>query len=452
MSALPYGSASPKGWLAAGGGSVLIHGAVGLVLLLGTAPLLRPISTPDHGRNFTVTLDRLDTNTLVGFSLQNGQAGAPEATVIQGNSLVPNPTIEAAAPLDPVDETKPSVAPADPQESEAQVVETVTATPTDTLRAVVDPTVDIATTASLDPVTPVAPLSPVVEAIASPLAPTLSPVLPATSGPITPETVTVLSSANTTTPTTTQTLVVQPVAPVATAGLAAVSSAPPAAVAAPTPARVAAPAPVPNEQDLAIGTLLTRLRAADVPGCFVSLPRRDGTDGVGLELAAAREADFVSFANSVLTASDANLRQTRTLLDPRQCAALNYVQRNQDYPATRLALRLDAANIASGERLTGVLRGTAGKYVALLLVDNNGVVQDLQRFMASSGNLVRFDVPVTRDGPQRDTAQLLLAVAAQTPLTQILDRDGQLAENVFADLSGAAAGSAALAVTTFEVR
>lgn len=207
-----------------------------------------------------------------------------------------------------------------------------------------------------------------------------------------------------------------------------------------------------SQQDLAIGDLIQRIRGALAESCLVALPRRDGTDGVGLALTAAQEQAMSRFADNVLIAQDADIRQTRTLIDPRQCPALTYMRQNRDYPITRLGLSLDRAEVPSGGRLTGTLRGTAGRYVTLLLVDNNGVVQDLQRFLSFSGNFARFDVPVTRAGAPRDTSQILLALSTAGPTTTVRDRAGQLAGNVFDGLEGELGGGAAIAFTTFDVR
>ena len=234
--------------------------------------------------------------------------------------------------------------------------------------------------------------------------------------------------------------------------IAAARPAVPDASAATRPAAQRPTAPPPSAQDLALGDLIRRIRTSVADACLLALPRRDGEDGVGLAFIASTDAAMAQFSEDVLTEDDADIRQTRTLIDPRQCPALTYIRKNRDYPATRLGVRLDATEVPSGSRLTGVLRGTAGKYVLLLLIDNNGVVQDLQRFMTFSGNFARFDVPVTRVGNARDTSQLLIAIATQRPPNLIRDRAGRLAQDVFAGLDGDFADNAALAVVAFDVR
>jgi hypothetical protein len=90
--------------------------------------------------------------------------------------------------------------------------------------------------------------------------------------------------------------------------------------------------------------------------------------------------------------------------------------------------------------------------VTLLLIDDNGVVQDLQRFLSFSGNLARFDVPVTRSGLAKDTSQILLAIASPRQPDALRERAGQLAQDVFAGLGGVTGDDTALAVATFDVR
>lgn len=227
---------------------------------------------------------------------------------------------------------------------------------------------------------------------------------------------------------------------------------PAAAAVAPRPRPVAAPPPPPSAQDLAIGELLGRIRTAPAYDCLIALPRRDGPDGVGLALIAASDREISTFVDSVLTQEDADIRQTRTFVDPRQCPALAYVRQNRDYPATRLGIRLERAEVESGDRIIGRVRGTAGKYVVVLLIDSNGVVRDMQRFNTFSGNEVAFNMPVNRTAAPRDTSQLLLAIASQRPLNIFRERDKQLAQDVFRGLEGELATGTSLAVATFDVR
>ena len=434
MSFLPYGGGR-GGWLGAISVSGVIHGALAAGLLGAYGQLLVPPEPEQAPTAFLVTLERLDDASLAGTADVAGAEGEQ-----------PDPVDEAETPEGMVAET-PDRIEAETAESagteaaELAGAEALTAAPADEAPPLVEPEAVVAEAVTAVPVAADDPdLSPIVPEMAA--AERLSPVAPVAQGAqaLTPDapTVQTVTALNTV-----------PEPP------------PPSAGGAPQPA---AARPPPSAQDLAIGALVERIRdatrtslrelniGAEAPSCLVALPRRDGAEGVGLAMIAADEGLMETFAQSALTAEDAAVRQTRTLIDPRQCPALSFVRNNRDYPATGIGLRLDTPEVASGGRLTGVLRGVAGRYVTLLLIDDNGVVQDLQRFLAFSGNLTRFDVPVTRAGPSRDTSQLLVAIATRQPPDAIRARIGRLAQEVFLDLGGELATGAALGVATFDVR
>ncbi|MCX7561647.1 serine/threonine protein kinase [Sulfitobacter sp. F26204] len=461
MNFLPYNGTGLSGWLAATSGAIVLHGvAIGLGFggLQNVLALAAP--APETRPEYTITIAPLDSDTIAGLLKQEGEAGADD-----GNGIDPatpetmeDVEREQLAALEPEESALPE--PVVPEAIEPEAIEP-------------EPELEAQEPAALEPETPDA-LDPVVATAPEAAPETIEPVSPVALdtpdlGPLIPETVTALPSSQ----------ALSPVAPVGTAGLitapvpsasetvprvpleaetirpaaatgtvvAAVGRRPNVAPAAPSAA-----APAPSAQDLAIGELLRRIQTAVTDPCLLALPRRDGADGVGLALIASSDAAMARFSETVLTEADQDIRQTRALVDERQCAALNYVRLNKDYPATQLGLRLDSVEVLSGSNLTGVLRGTAGRYVTLLLIDNNGVVQDLQRFMSFSGNFARFDIPVTRVGNARDTKQVILAIATRRPSTVIRDRSGRLAQDVFAGLGGEVATQAAIAITTFDVR
>ncbi|MCU0911514.1 MAG: serine/threonine protein kinase [Rhodobacteraceae bacterium] len=432
MSFLPYGGGR-GGWLGAISVSGVLHGALAAGLLGVYGPFLVPPEPDASPTAFLVTLEQLDDASLAGTT----DAAAAEGEEADPGDAPETPDDLVAETPDGIEaETAESATAETPEPAEA---EALTAAPAEEALPLVEPEAVAGETVTAVPVANDDPdLSPIVpEAVAAPQS--LAPVAPE-SGVLTPD---------------------APVAQTVLALNAVPEPQPPSAGGTPQPA---AARPPPSAQDQAIGALVERIRAAtrtglselgggvEIPPCQVALPRRDGAEGVGLAMISADEALMEDFAQRALTAEDAAIRQTRTLIDPRQCPVLDYVRLNRDYPATGIGLRVDTPVVESGGRLTGVLRGVAGRHVTLLLIDDNGVVQDLQRFLAFSGNLTRFDVPVTRAGPSRDTSQLLLAIATRQPPDSIRARIGRLAEEVFADLGGEPYANAALALATFDVR
>ncbi len=406
--------------------------------------------------------ETLEAETLEPLPEPETVEATPEAETLEP---LPEPeTVEAspeAETLEPLPEPETVTALPDAESIDAGTADIADALEPDSLDAL-EP---------LPPVTPAQPVSPValgsgpssrpesVTAVttgtAAPVAESVAPSTATSVSPSTQSVAAVSPSATAVTrvaPSSSTAQAVEPARPQAETVAAARPQLPDAPVRTNPSAAARPPAPPPSAQDLALGDLIRRIRTSAADSCLLALPRRDGEDGVGLALIASNDAAMGTFVESTLNEDDTDVRQTRTLVDPRQCPAVTYVRQNKDYPATRLGVRLDAAEVPNGGRLTGVLRGTAGKYVILLLIDNNGVVQDLQRFVSFSGNFARFDVPVTRVGNARDTSQMLLAIATRRPAAVLRDRAGQLAQNVFAGLESAFAEDASLAIVTFDVR
>ncbi len=264
--------------------------------------------------------------------------------------------------------------------------------------------------------------------------------------------VTAADTANVTVGDTVDSLTVTSVDTIGAIGVGAADTTEAAAVTGTSSAPAVTPPRPPTAQEIALTDLIRRVRQTESDPCLVALPRRDGADGVGLSLIARDEPAMEAFSSAFITPEDDGLRQTRSMVDDRQCAAISYIRNNVDYPATRLGLRLDNDLISSGESITGVVRGTQGRFLMLMLIDDNGVVQDLQRFTSTSGDFYRFDVPVNREGDPRATKQILLAAEFTQPPDVLRERMGLLAQDVFSGLPAPFADSAEIAVATFDVR
>ncbi|MEM8592046.1 MAG: hypothetical protein AAGF13_05920, partial [Pseudomonadota bacterium] len=217
--------------------------------------------------------------------------------------------------------------------------------------------------------------------------------------------------------------------------------------AAPTPQLIANP----SESDLAIGTLLRRIRSTPDIQCTLALPRRAAT-GAGLSMIGADEAELDQLAAQITDGLEIALAQSRELIDDRQCATLDILRRADSYPASRLGLSLDATSYASGDTLSGRVLGGQGLFLTLLLIDDNGVVQDLGPFTRLDGLTPVFEAPIARAGGPRDTRQLIVAIGTRGAPLDLGGRVGQLAEDVFAPLPGETMENMVFGVASIDVR
>lgn len=222
-----------------------------------------------------------------------------------------------------------------------------------------------------------------------------------------------------------------------------------------TPAApVRQPVANPTASDVAIGQLLRRIRATPQSQCTLALPRRVSGGGAlaGLSMVGAQEAALDDLAARITDGLDFAPVETRELLDPRQCATLDALRQSDSYPANRIGLSLDATTLSSGDTLTGRVIGAGGLYVTLLLVDDNGVVQDLAPFVRLDGSTPVFEAPVARSGPSRATRQVLLAIGTQGTPLDLTDRIGQVAQDVFGPIPSETLQSMVFGVATFDVQ
>ncbi|MFB9224634.1 hypothetical protein [Paracoccus cavernae] len=197
--------------------------------------------------------------------------------------------------------------------------------------------------------------------------------------------------------------------------------------------------------------LVARLRAQLQSACLLALPQlQDGT--LSLTVLTANDREVAPFVAEVGSGMDAAPAGRPVLLDNRQCPGVTFLRRNASYPAFALPISLSAADIASGESATGRIEKGAGYYNTLLLVDDNGVVQDLRRFLTVQGGRVTFDVPMAREGSARDTNQLLIAIATPRPLQSVTQNAGRDAATFFAALDAELDDAARLGVVSLYIR
>ncbi len=255
-----------------------------------------------------------------------------------------------------------------------------------------------------------------------------------------------------------QATVIQPISPSALPGIAPLSE--PATAENPPetgpqntepPESAQIPEESPDQGNAEYNEFAARIREQLSVPCLIATPRLLATGPTELEFLAADETDIRNFSAELLKDVSPQPQQRNVLIDARQCPALNFVRQNPSYPAYGLKILLERDRFPSGERLIGRVENAAGRYVSLMLVDDNGVVQDLGGYLTFVGAEVRFDVPMTRAGAARDTSQLLLALATQGKPAALLTHDGHLAQEFFDVLQAGASQGTALMMKPFAV-
>ena len=408
-------------------GSCLLHAGAAAAITMVQRDTTRPVEAPVNAPAFTVTLEMLTPETLAGVQTLRP---APDAAVTPEPPTALPPVSgspdaravpDAVAPAAPDPVAPERVSPLAPSEAVGpEGIATIAPSGPDPVRVMPSQARTPVTPLAADPMREAVPLAgvPVSPAPVSPVTP-INLDLPA-AGVAVPTVNAVDGTIVAALPSTILPPVSGPVLPAARATDATGTS--------------ATSPPPPSEQDIAVGALLDRVDAVPGTACALALPRRAGRSDAALTLVGTQSAALDTLARAILTGPLEGTPQTRALVDGRQCPVLDWVREMEAYPATRLGLRLDANVVDSGTSLTGTVQGVAGRVLTLVMIDDNGVVQDLTPWVTQSGNLARLDVPVARDGPNRDTRQVVLALATREVPGDLRARFGRLAQDVFTGL------------------
>jgi len=181
------------------------------------------------------------------------------------------------------------------------------------------------------------------------------------------------------------------------------------------------PAPAPEDptapdQPL-YAEVLDHLRALpDIP-CFAALPALDEAGQLRLEVFGPAQTGLEAFRAGLEEDTGLVPGMVLRAVTQGQCETLDFIRRNRAYPAFSLYLSLSERQIASGAQVQGAVHMAGGRALALLLVDNAGRVQSLERFLRGSADgRAGFTVPMTLQGPAVETWQLLMAIATDSPL------------------------------------
>ncbi|WP_353646407.1 hypothetical protein [Mesorhizobium sp. WSM2239] len=122
------------------------------------------------------------------------------------------------------------------------------------------------------------------------------------------------------------------------------------------------------------------------------------------------------------------------LVADAQCAALTFASDLAAYPEQPLPVQTARPEVRSGEMLTGRIHNFRRRWLYLIIIDDDGKVQELQDLMPEAGNTVSFRAPLTlTDGPV-GTVQLLLAIASDHPLLTFAVHEGTQAQPYFEQL------------------
>jgi serine/threonine-protein kinase len=155
--------------------------------------------------------------------------------------------------------------------------------------------------------------------------------------------------------------------------------------------------------------------------CFLITPNSIGAnaariDGYGRDQAAFEILDD-AFKQANGFEADIEVRQVTT----PQCPALTFLARLRAARSNAPRLQIAETNLKSGQALTGSIEGVGNDNVQLLLVSDDGQVQDLSALLKPAGDARTFNLRMQRVGAPGAQPQLLLAFTSARPLETLRD-------------------------------
>ena len=189
-----------------------------------------------------------------------------------------------------------------------------------------------------------------------------------------------------------------------------VAPAPRPATPEPSPAR---PTPTPLDKGSAF------IGAFDGGACFLVRPLPGAASaaalqGVGLKLAPFERFD-AGYTREVGVEPQLGLR----LIAAAECPALDLIRLGSANGAAALRIALASYDVGRGRPLAGTISGVAGRRLALLLVDNDGVAHRLEAKALPGGDSASFSVPLVADASSIGPLQIVLAIASARPIVAL---------------------------------
>jgi len=114
-----------------------------------------------------------------------------------------------------------------------------------------------------------------------------------------------------------------------------------------------------------------------------------------------------------------------------QCPAITFLGRLRNERARAPRIQVGQTNLRSGDALAGSIEGVGNNSVQLLLVSDEGQVQDVSALLKPAGDAKTFNMRMQRTGAAGAQPQLLVAVSSARPLESLKGAQTTPADQLF---------------------
>jgi serine/threonine-protein kinase len=114
-----------------------------------------------------------------------------------------------------------------------------------------------------------------------------------------------------------------------------------------------------------------------------------------------------------------------------QCPAITFLGRLNKSNANTPRIQVAQTTLRSGEAVSGNIQNLGNGSVQLLLVSDEGQVQDVSSLLKAAGDTVTFNMRMQRSGAPGAQPQLLVAVTGTKPLEVLRGAQSTPADQIF---------------------
>jgi serine/threonine-protein kinase len=107
------------------------------------------------------------------------------------------------------------------------------------------------------------------------------------------------------------------------------------------------------------------------------------------------------------------------LVTPQQCPAITFLNRLRVDGGRSPRISLGSVKLQPGEKLVGSIENFANRVVELLLISDNGLVQNMSYLLKPGTDALSFAIDIPRSDEASGTSQLIMAVATPRVLDSL---------------------------------
>ena len=193
----------------------------------------------------------------------------------------------------------------------------------------------------------------------------------------------------------------------------------------PTLTSTAAPTTAPTPEQTIVAALTPSDKASafikgfDGGACFLIRPRPGAADdrtlqGVGAELAPFQRFD-AGYTREVGVEPQLGVR----LIAAPECPAVDLIRLGTANGGVAPRIELTNYDVGRGKPLMGTVSRLAGRRLALLLIDNDGIAHRLETKTLPGGDSATFNVPLVADAASIGPLQIVIAIASTKPVAAL---------------------------------